>query len=59
MVSAEPVAYARDDLLPLTRRQYDLLVDAVEFEGRHVELIEGMELEPGCPRLDWSAVSRS
>ncbi len=34
--------YARDDLLPLTRRQYDLLIEAGEFDGRPVELIEGM-----------------
>ena len=41
-MSAESVVYARDDLLPLTREQYGLLVEAGTFEGQHVELLEGM-----------------
>lgn len=41
-MSVEAVTYTSDQLLPLTRRQYDLLIDAGELEGQHVELLEGM-----------------
>jgi len=42
IVSVQAVNYTSEQLLPLTRRQYDLLIEAGELDGQHVELLEGM-----------------